>query len=280
MRVAELARRNLASERGESPSDAAIFAWAATDPRVAERANRAEAERMRLFRTLTRKPGVADLFYYAYHGFLLRRRRVPQAAGDFDSIARLALRIIAREWVLASTTLDSSRKEPEVPTWWKMQPQNLWWIPMHNWEAERVFYADGSRGQRIYVNPRLNTVIVQLADESAQDFPFRKIAHLPGGGVIHVSAGDREPTVCSHCGWRECGLNTLVAPRADRARRARSGVGNQRQRIAVGARPAAGGGEAARDGRRRARADQPEPVTANSRWRVAGAAAPSAGAGR
>src|SRR5262249_42932087 len=30
--IAELNRRNLASERGESPSDAAIFAWAASDP--------------------------------------------------------------------------------------------------------------------------------------------------------------------------------------------------------------------------------------------------------
>ena len=489
--VTELARRNGASERGESPSDAAIFAWAATDKRVAERANRAEEERMRLFRRLTRKAGVADLFYYAYHGFLLRRRRVPQAAGDFDSIARLALRIFApgtvperkrsrarrvaataslllaasamdactmwrivryrephadkavsifeqrtarradarfvfavaptqrtdldtvsvrdvdfrlrpfgqyaterhikaflvirndtilyeryrdgytdstlsssfsvaksvtsalvglalesgairslddsvthylpelaskpdfrgvtlrhllsmqsgfaysrtngnwwhdlrssdahfyhtsnlnaaiasqhredppgarwaykdsdaqllawvlaratgktianqleegiwrrigtehdaswdldhrdgsenaasglnatardfarfgrlflhdgawngdqiltKEWVVSSTTLDSSRSEPEVPTWWKMQHRNYWWIPMHNWEADRDFFADGSRGQRIYVNRRLNTIIVQLADESAQDFPFRKIAYYLAG---------------------------------------------------------------------------------------------------
>src|SRR5436309_819503 len=38
--ITELTRRNLASERGESPSDAAIFAWAANDPDVARRANR------------------------------------------------------------------------------------------------------------------------------------------------------------------------------------------------------------------------------------------------
>ena len=490
--IAELARRNVASERGESPSDAAIFAWAATDRRVADRANRAEAERMQLFRKLTRKAGLADLFYYAYHGFLLRRRRVPQAAADFESIARLALKVfaptsassrrkrgrrarsaaavgllvaatalhgcttwrivryrqpsadaaisvfpqrgvhhadapfrftaaareradldtvsvrdvdfrlrpfgeyaarhrlkallvirndtilyeryrdgytdstrsssfsvaksftsalvgvalesgairslddsvtryvpelasrpdfrgitlrhllgmrsgfaytrtngnwwhdlrssdahfyhstnvrkaiaaqrrqdppgsrwsykdsdtqllawvleratgktlaqqleesiwrrigterdaswdldrrggsenaasglnatardfarfgrlylrngdwngaqvLARHWVLTSTTLDSSRTEPEVPTWWKMQHHDYWWIPMQNWEAERDFYADGSRGQRIYVNRRLNTIIVQLANESLQDFPFRKIAHYLAG---------------------------------------------------------------------------------------------------
>ena len=487
--IAELTRRNLASERGESPSDAAIFAWAASNPEVARRANRAEAERMRLFRMLTGKKALADLFYYAYHGFLLRRRRVPSAAGDFEPIARVALRVfgperpkpkrrtrraaaalavavvaagllqgcttyrivrwrdpsatapasifpqrtvapspqpfqfavgdqradldtvtvrglgfrpqsfaqyvearrinaflvirndsiiyeryragftdssrsssfsvaksftsallglalqsgairslddsvvsyvpelaskpdfrgvtirhlvemksgfaytrtngslwhdlrssdahfyyttnlqasiadqrredppgtrwaykdsdaqllgwvleratgktlaaqleegiwrrigtqyaaswdldhrggmenaaaglnatardfarfgrlyledgvwegtrlIAKEWIAASTTLDSSRTEPEVPTWWLMQHQNLWWIPMQNWQADRDFFADGSRGQRIYVNRRLNTIIVQLADESAQDFPFRKVAHYLAG---------------------------------------------------------------------------------------------------
>jgi CubicO group peptidase (beta-lactamase class C family) len=489
--LAELARRNVSSERGDSASDAAIFAWAATDPKVAERVNRGEEERMELFRKLTGRADVADLFYYAYHGFLLRRRRVPEAANDFDRIARLALQVfmpkgkarrsrkrvaravataallgalgalqgctffrivrfgdpsalepakifpqrtvrhadvpfrfavasprradldtvsvrdvdfqmrpfseyldrrrikafvvirndtilyeryrdgytdstrsssfsvaksitsallgialengsirslddsvtrylpelaarsdfrgitlrhllamrsgfaysrtngnwwhdlrssdahfyyttdlkesltgqrradppgtrwsykdsdtqllawvlvratgktlaqqleegvwrrigtewdaswdldhrdgtenaasglnatardlarfgrlylqdgawngaqvVPREWVLASSKLDSSRTEPEVATWWKMQHQHLWWIPMHHWDAERDFFADGSRGQRIYVNRRLKTIIVQLADESAQDFPFRRIARYLAG---------------------------------------------------------------------------------------------------
>jgi CubicO group peptidase (beta-lactamase class C family) len=480
----ELGRLNRASERGESPSDAAIFAWAAVDPKVAKRANRAERERMRLFRRLTGKHGLADLFYYAYHGFLLRRRRVPGASGDFASLARIALRVLAspaaarrarrasafllgavfaatslsscttmriirhrdpaadrpkeifhqraveastrpapliiattqrtdldtvrvrdvdfqmrplaeylerrqvrafivvrddtvlyehysggydagttsssfsvaksftsallgqalangtvrslddsvtryipelganpayrgvtlrqllgmrsgiaytrtnggmwhdlrssdaqffytshmddaildqeredppglrwaykdsdaellgwvleratgktlarqledgiwrpigtehaaswdldrkdgrehassglnatardlvrfgrlyldggkaegrqvvpREWVEQSTTLDATRTEPEVATWWLMQHQQYWWIPMQNWDAERDFFADGSRGQRIYVHPRSRIVIVQLANDSAQDFPFRKIVH-------------------------------------------------------------------------------------------------------
>jgi len=490
--VAELARRNVASERGDSPSDAAIFAWAATDPAVAARANKAEAERMQLFRRLTGKKELADLFYYAYHGFLLRRRRVQGAAADFDAIARAALRVfgekkkrtrvprkprraaraatlvaalgfslsscttyriiryrepspdrtvrifpqrvvkhadtpfrfavaprqrtdldtvtvrnidftgkpfaayardnrfraflvirhdtivyerywggytdstlsssfsvaksftsavlgvalgrgdirglddsvvryipalatrpdfagitlrhllqmqsgfaysrtngglwhdfrssdakfyhttnqqralaaqrraeppgqrwaykdsdadllawalaaatkkplaeqlqdgiwrkigtehdaswdldhasgsenagsgvnaVARDyarfgrlylengvwngtrvlpadWVRQSTTLDSSRTEPEVAVWWLMQHRNYWWIPMQNWAAEQDFFADGSRGQRIYVNRRLSTIIVQLADQSAQDFPFRRIAHYIAG---------------------------------------------------------------------------------------------------
>jgi len=481
----ELARRNRSSERGESPSDAAIFAWAAVDPRVARRANAAERERMRLFQVITGKRDVADLFYYAYHGFLLRRRRVPEAADDFALLARLALRafgrrgkvrrlrlprlavwigvatlaiglqscttmrtlrhrdpsadrpqeifaqravpraatpaplvtatpprrdldtltvrdvdlqmrplteylerrqvraflvmrddtilyeryasgygpattsssfsvakavtsallgralesgavrslddsvtayvpelgrhsayrgvtirhllrmesgveysrttgsawhdlrssdarfyyttnleaslmdqrredppglrwaykdsdaqllgwilakatghtvadqladgiwrpmgaefdaswdldrknghentasglnatardlarfgrlyldhgarggeqVIPREWVDASTTLDRTRAEPEVVTWWQMQHRHYWWIPMQNWEAERDFFADGSRGQRIYVHPPSRVVIVQLANDSNQEFPFRRIVH-------------------------------------------------------------------------------------------------------
>ncbi|MBI1797602.1 MAG: serine hydrolase [Candidatus Eisenbacteria bacterium] len=481
----ELARRNRSSERGDSPSDAAIFAWAALDPKVAERVNRAERERMRLFRAVTGRTGVADLFYYAYHGFLLRRRRVPAASEDFTALARVALRtfaprrraarlrpqrlaawigvaaatlllhgcttmrivryqdpasdrpreifaqrivhradrpsalvpaahprddldtvtvrdvdltmrplaeylrrrhvrafvvvrddtvlyeryfegygpattsssfsvaksvtsallgralatgairslddsvtryvpelwrnpayrgvtlrhllgmqsgiaytrtnghlwhdlrsgdarffytgnlaraiagqrredppglrwaykdsdaevlgwvlaratgrtiaqqledgiwrpmgaesdaswdldrrggmehaasginatardlarfgrlyldggerdgvaILPRDWVEASTTLDRSRTEPEVATWWQMQHRQCWWIPMQNWDAERDFFADGSRGQRIYVHPRSRIVIVQLANQSAQEFPFRKIVH-------------------------------------------------------------------------------------------------------
>ena len=62
-----------------------------------------------------------------------------------------------------------------------MQHRNLWWIPMQNWSAEQDALADGSRGQRVYINRRLNTIIVQLADESAQDFPFRKVAHYLAG---------------------------------------------------------------------------------------------------
>jgi len=94
--IERLAVTTRTSERGESPSDAAIFAWAATDRAVARRAHRAERERMALFRRLTGRDALADLFYYAYHGFLLRRRRVPAAAGDFEIIARLARRTFTR----------------------------------------------------------------------------------------------------------------------------------------------------------------------------------------
>ena len=110
-------------------------------------------------------------------------------ARDFARFGRLYLndgawegiQVVPRAWVVSSTTLDSSRTEPEVTTWWLMQHQRLWWIPMQNWSADQDFFADGSRGQRIYVNRRLHTIIVQLADASAQDFPFRKITHYLAG---------------------------------------------------------------------------------------------------
>jgi len=78
------------SERGESPSDAAIFRWAAIDPAVAERVNRAEAERIELVRQLARTPELGDLVYMAYLGFLLRMRHAPDAEARFATWARFA----------------------------------------------------------------------------------------------------------------------------------------------------------------------------------------------
>ena len=106
-------------------------------------------------------------------------------ARDYARFGRLFLnhgvwdgtQIIPRDWVRRSTQLDTSRTEPEVVTWYRMQHNLYWWIPMHNWAAERDFFADGSRGQRIYVHPPTRTIIVQLAEDSNQDFPFRRIAH-------------------------------------------------------------------------------------------------------
>lgn len=89
----EVRRRTLASERGDWPSDVAIFAWAAVDPAIAKRVNRAEEKRMELLRGLAERPEVADLIYYAYQGFLLRRRRMPKAAKDFDLVARMAVEL-------------------------------------------------------------------------------------------------------------------------------------------------------------------------------------------
>jgi hypothetical protein len=70
-----------------------------------------------------------------------------------------------------------------------MQHNHLWWLPMHNWSQERDFYADGSKGQRVYVHPPTKTIIVQLADDSDQDFPFRKVAHYLAGQTYRYPRG-------------------------------------------------------------------------------------------
>jgi hypothetical protein len=45
------------------------------------------------------------------------------------------------------------------------------------------------QGQRIYVHPPTRTVIVQLADDSRQDFPFRHIAHYLAGQAYAFPRG-------------------------------------------------------------------------------------------
>jgi AcrR family transcriptional regulator len=91
---AELGHRVRASERGELPSDAAIFAWAAVSPKVAMRVNNEEKARIRLLKKVFRQNEAAEYVYMAYLGFLLRRRRVPEAAKNFPILAKLSTALL------------------------------------------------------------------------------------------------------------------------------------------------------------------------------------------
>jgi AcrR family transcriptional regulator len=86
----ELQRRVTLSERGEWPSDAAIFSWASVSQSVAKRANKEEETRIRLLKQLFRQDEVAEYVYMAYLGFILRRRRVPKAAKTFPILAEIS----------------------------------------------------------------------------------------------------------------------------------------------------------------------------------------------
>jgi CubicO group peptidase (beta-lactamase class C family) len=108
-------------------------------------------------------------------------------ARDYARFGRLYLnggrwgadQVVPAAWVAQSVSVDSSRPEPEISTWWKMQHTLYWWHAIQPLAGD--FFADGSHGQRIYVDRRTRTVIVQLANDSRQDFPFRKVvAHLNG----------------------------------------------------------------------------------------------------
>jgi AcrR family transcriptional regulator len=90
----ELRRRVVLSERGESPSDAAVFAWAAVSPEVGRRVEQEERKRIRLLKQLTAQPELAQYFYWAYLGFLLHRRRVPEAAKQFPILAEVSTTLL------------------------------------------------------------------------------------------------------------------------------------------------------------------------------------------
>jgi AcrR family transcriptional regulator len=87
-----LAPRVSASEVGEAPSDAAIFAWAATDPDVAARVNAAEARRLDHIRRLVGDDDLGEFLYLSYLGFIMRRRRSPAAAEFFPRLSDLLVR--------------------------------------------------------------------------------------------------------------------------------------------------------------------------------------------
>ena len=107
-------------------------------------------------------------------------------ARDFARFGRLYLKggmwegeqVVPADWVAQSAAVDTTRT-PEISNWWQMQHTMYWWHPLQ--APARELYADGSHGQRIYVDPATRTVIVQLANDSRQDFPFRKVvAYLNG----------------------------------------------------------------------------------------------------
>jgi AcrR family transcriptional regulator len=87
--------RVAASVDGDAPSDAAMFAWAATDSSVARRVNAAEAARVALIQRIVGDEDVGEFLYLAYLGFLMRRRRVPSTDRFFPTLARLAEQIVS-----------------------------------------------------------------------------------------------------------------------------------------------------------------------------------------
>jgi AcrR family transcriptional regulator len=90
----EVGRRVIASERGEMPSDAAMFGWAATSPEVAKRVNRVERERMDFLTRVAGSAERAEFAYLAYVGFITRRRRVRGLAERFPAVAAQMLAMI------------------------------------------------------------------------------------------------------------------------------------------------------------------------------------------
>jgi AcrR family transcriptional regulator len=90
-RVAQRVRR---SERGEVPSDAAIFTWASVSPKVARRVNRAEQARIDLLARWSGNTERAEILYLIWLGFVARGQRVPRLRRRFPEIAETMVRLL------------------------------------------------------------------------------------------------------------------------------------------------------------------------------------------
>jgi AcrR family transcriptional regulator len=97
-----LGERATLSEAGEVPSDAAIFAWAATSPRVARRDNRAEEERLQLLSRLAGDPLRGEILYLVWLGFVARGRRLPASRKRFPAIAQAVLELLSQDSTAAT----------------------------------------------------------------------------------------------------------------------------------------------------------------------------------
>jgi AcrR family transcriptional regulator len=100
--IAESGRRVLASERGEAPSDAAIFAWSASAPRVARCVAKVEQIRLAFLARAVGSSERGELVYLVYLGFLDRRRRVPGMAPRYGDVMQSMFALVTFPAVLPS----------------------------------------------------------------------------------------------------------------------------------------------------------------------------------
>ncbi|WP_316735368.1 serine hydrolase [Pedobacter aquatilis] len=112
--------------------------------------------------------------------------RFQVTAIDLAKIGRLFLnkgnfngkQIISENWVKQSINIDSE-KAASAKGWQKSAHHFLWWIPQEGDNGD--YAAEGMLGQRLYLDPKTNTIIVQFASRGAGDYPYRKISrHLAG----------------------------------------------------------------------------------------------------
>jgi len=106
-----LEQRARLSEQGGVPSDAAIFAWASTDPAVARRVNKAEEERIRLLMRVIGRRDRTEIVYLVWLGFVARGQRAPESRKRFPKIARMIGELLSmpksKRWSLGNSTKET-----------------------------------------------------------------------------------------------------------------------------------------------------------------------------
>ncbi|AOM77924.1 serine hydrolase domain-containing protein [Pedobacter steynii] len=110
-----------------------------------------------------------------------------QATGiDLAKIGRLYLQkgnykgrqVVSNEWVTKSVRAGAD-SSIAAKGWQRTRQNYLWWVPQEGVNGD--FAAEGMRGQRLYIDPLTNTIIVQFALKGAGDYPYRKISRYLSG---------------------------------------------------------------------------------------------------
>ncbi|RZK21594.1 MAG: class C beta-lactamase-related serine hydrolase [Pedobacter sp.] len=112
--------------------------------------------------------------------------RFQVTAIDLAKIGRLYLnngsynnnQVVPENWVKQSIGI-GNEKPASAKGWQKSAHHYLWWIPQAGDNGD--YAAEGMLGQRLYINPKTNTIIVQFADHGAGDYPYRKISRYLAG---------------------------------------------------------------------------------------------------
>jgi CubicO group peptidase (beta-lactamase class C family) len=112
--------------------------------------------------------------------------RFQVTAIDFAKIGRLYLnkgkyngkQVVPEHWVDQSINI-GSEKPASAKGWQKSAHHYLWWIPQEGDNGD--YAAEGMLGQRLYIDLKTNTIIVQFADHGAGNYPYRKISRYLSG---------------------------------------------------------------------------------------------------
>ncbi|RLJ77492.1 serine hydrolase domain-containing protein [Pedobacter alluvionis] len=112
--------------------------------------------------------------------------RFQVTAIDFAKIGRLYLnkgkyhgkQVVPEDWVNQSVNI-GAEKPASAKGWQKSAHHYLWWIPQEGDKGD--YAAEGMLGQRLYIDPKTNTIIVQFADHGAGNYPYRKISRYLSG---------------------------------------------------------------------------------------------------
>ncbi len=112
--------------------------------------------------------------------------RFQVTAIDFAKIGRLYLnkgryngkQVVPEAWVNQSVNI-GIEKPASAKGWQKSAHHYLWWIPQEGDNGD--YAAEGMLGQRLYIDPKTNTIIVQFSDHGAGNYPYRKISRYLSG---------------------------------------------------------------------------------------------------